>query len=407
MTTNAAQAPVPVRRRRWKKPLLVVGLMFVLLLGSLAVLEGVTGILRALAAVDRGDRMLNDKQFEEAAAAYSRAIELRPSSARAYHGRAIARFELKDYDGAVTDAARADVLEPYNRDYRRTVAIIYGRRATVRINAGDFDGGMEDYEEAHKLNPDDPTPRHNAAVALHDRGCVRLNGGDLGGVDDIVRAYKLVPEDAERTKMDRDYVIALTRRGHVRLDGGDLDGAIDDLTAAAGVRPVSASLCDQAADALCRRSRARVGQGQADAALADYDQAVALYPDPPKEADPKPRYPKRSGGTLLDLALMPIGRLLEVHVQPMPSVRARTYFDRGTLRDKRNDLAGAAADYAQAIALFEEFAEAYEALCLVRLRQGDQAEADALKASYARLRGAKEAAALQRKMDAILYPNRL
>src|SRR5579862_505676 len=125
MTTNAVQVSAPARRRRWKKFLLILGLLFVLLLGSLAVLEGVTGLFRAAVAAARGNDRLNERKFAEAADFYSRAIELRPSSPKGYYGRAIARNELQDYEGALADASRAVELEPGDADYRRVLVIIH------------------------------------------------------------------------------------------------------------------------------------------------------------------------------------------------------------------------------------------------------------------------------------------
>jgi tetratricopeptide (TPR) repeat protein len=398
---NATAAP-PRRRRLLLVLLIVVGLTVTVPVALLGLFELGTGLLRGEMAMRDGDQLLADKKFQEAIARYDRAIELRPNLARAYHGRAVARSQLMDHDGAIADARRALELSDGDTTFRQSLIGAYSRRAHARAEAGDVDGAVDDYEEAYKRDPSNIIPRHNAAIALHDRGCVRLNQGDLGGAEDVIRAYQFVPEDSERAKMRRDYGIALGRRGSARLSAGDLNGAVDDLTEAARVQPDAGPARDQAARALGQRSRARLGKGESDAALDDCERAIALYADRPKEANPKPRYLRRSSnGVLVD------AHRLGVDYQSLIPARAEAYFNRGAVREKGNDLAGAAADYAQAIALYAEYADAYAALCLVRLNQGDLAEAELLRESFGRLLGPEEARALQRKMDAILNPKRL
>ncbi|NJO02187.1 MAG: tetratricopeptide repeat protein [Bacteroidia bacterium] len=58
----------------------------------------------------QGNDLLNEARYEEAVAAFTQAIALRPDFEAAYAQRAIARYELNDQQGALTDWGRASEI---------------------------------------------------------------------------------------------------------------------------------------------------------------------------------------------------------------------------------------------------------------------------------------------------------
>jgi tetratricopeptide (TPR) repeat protein len=77
--------------------------------------------------------------------------------ASALHERAIARAELKKYDGALSDIDRALVLEPRSPKYKYL-------RARVFLYQGKSDDARRDAQDVLRLIPD-----HNGALKFIDQ----------------------------------------------------------------------------------------------------------------------------------------------------------------------------------------------------------------------------------------------
>ena len=93
------------------------------------------------------------------------AIEKDPTDWGAYLGRANAKADMKDYQGAIQDYTKT--IEGYpelaNIYGFRAAANIYGFRAAARQKTKDYQGAIQDYSKIIELDPND-------ASAFFDRG---------------------------------------------------------------------------------------------------------------------------------------------------------------------------------------------------------------------------------------------
>ncbi|HYE97337.1 MAG TPA: tetratricopeptide repeat protein, partial [Planctomycetota bacterium] len=170
---------------------------------------------------------------------YDEVLRLRPSHARAWHNRGVARALLGDAAGGLADLDRAVALDPlyamtfYNRavthasrqalaearrDYDRALELnprhaeAFNNRGVLRARAGDFAGAVEDYERAIALKP-------GYAAAFQNRGLAKARRGDLEGA---------AADYGEALRIEPGLVEAAFNRGCVRFVEGDGDAAADD-----------------------------------------------------------------------------------------------------------------------------------------------------------------------------------
>jgi tetratricopeptide (TPR) repeat protein len=129
---------------------------------------------------ERGAKALKEGHWDVAHAAFDNAIHLQPV-AQDYVGRAAARFQLKDFGGAIQDCNAAIELEPDSGK-------AYLSRGVARGKLGDLKREIEDCSEAIRLSPDD-------GEAYFFRGFARAELGDHpGAIDDWERALQLQPD---------------------------------------------------------------------------------------------------------------------------------------------------------------------------------------------------------------------
>ena len=96
----------------------------------------------------RASVLFNLQQYREALAVIDKAIEIQLLLfSFNYIIRSCLRFQLKDYQGALTDLNQIIKSEPDNAD-------AYFMRASVRIYLNDFQGARADYNQAIQLDPD-------------------------------------------------------------------------------------------------------------------------------------------------------------------------------------------------------------------------------------------------------------
>ena len=230
--------------------------------------QGIWGLTRrAYRAADRG-------RHEEAIKLYSQILQRDPRNAGAHDGRATARWNLDDLEGARADY---DSLLTYAPDDER------GRigRGSLRREMGDLEGALEDLDRVLNWDPEN-------AEALSERARVFLLKGDLDS------AMKCVNKSVELTKVDDDELLMTARfrdlsqlgdqvhdnlyahyvRGLVRVALGDLDGAIADFTEAMRNNPDS----DYRQTA---RGEALALKGETEAALTDFEATLREYKDDP------------------------------------------------------------------------------------------------------------------------------
>jgi len=75
-----------------------------------------------------------------------------------YFGRAFAKYDKKDLDGAIADCSKAIELDP-------NYAAAYNNRGNAKKDRGDLDGAIADYDKAIELSP-------KYTAAYNNRGLV-------------------------------------------------------------------------------------------------------------------------------------------------------------------------------------------------------------------------------------------
>ena len=110
--------------------------------------------------VDEGNRLHNSGHYQEALAAYERAIELDPNFADAYDAKGDALFSLNRYSGALAFYERAMQLDP---DY----AHAYEGKGNVLYNLGRYQDALMAYEQAIQLDPTSVSACNGKGDALY------------------------------------------------------------------------------------------------------------------------------------------------------------------------------------------------------------------------------------------------
>jgi tetratricopeptide (TPR) repeat protein len=246
--------PIGPRERaaRWvKKNRLVVAVSGILL--TAAIVMAVVEIQRSRGAhvtswVKDVEVAYEHHEYRRMLVDCDEALGIEPENVHALGFRALAKFNLHDLDGAISDEDRTIALAP--RD-----AEAWFNRGYFRELKGDLDGAISDETRAIELGPDELRKR-----ALPIRGRCRERKGDPGGViEDFGKAIDLGARDAT----------LLTARAVARERNGDLDGAINDCNEALAI---DRSL----ADAWLTRGMAKVNDP--DSAIEDLSKAVTLAP---------------------------------------------------------------------------------------------------------------------------------
>ncbi len=125
-----------------------------------------------------------------------------------------AKFELKEYRGAIEDFSKVIDLDPTN-------SIAYAYRGHCKVNLENYKGAIADFSKAVDLRP-------NFDAAYVDRGSAKLFSGDYkGAVADFTKALELNPT----------YAHAYNSRGEARLKLKDYRAAMNDFEAAIHCAP--------------------------------------------------------------------------------------------------------------------------------------------------------------------------
>ena len=234
----------------------------------------------AYAARGRVFKLMNDET--NAKKDLEKVIALFPIlTAEAYHARAIAKFGLKDQQGAINDLTKAIELNPnYIAAYRARgimlkdirdidkaiadfnevirvspdYADVYYHLGKIKLKADDKQGAISDYTQAIILNP-------SYAIAYYDRGCIKQEIGDNEeAISDFSKVIILNPN----------YVSAYINRGCIKQEIGNNEEAISDFSKAIDIKPNYA---------LAYRNRGIIYQnlGRKEEALPDFRESARLY----------------------------------------------------------------------------------------------------------------------------------
>jgi TonB family protein len=156
-------------------------------------------------SIKQGDASRQKGDFDQAIAAYNKALSINPQLAEAYFVRGIAWRYKGDNDRAIADFNQALSINPQ-------YAGAYNNRGIAWRNKGDFDRAIADYTQALRINPQD-------AGAYYNRGNTWGYKGNLDlAIADYNQALSINPRLAE----------AYTGRGNAWRNKGDHDRSIAD-----------------------------------------------------------------------------------------------------------------------------------------------------------------------------------
>lgn len=124
----------------------------------------------AAALVERGNVLLEKKDYSQAIATFGKAIKLNPRTATGYYGRGVAYGQMGHYDKSIADL---------------TFAVQFGRQEMLKLLGTQISG----YNKAIRLNPTDASAYYNRGVAY------ALRGSDSSAISDFTDAIRLNPNN--------------------------------------------------------------------------------------------------------------------------------------------------------------------------------------------------------------------
>ncbi|BAY33606.1 TPR repeat-containing protein [Nostoc carneum NIES-2107] len=165
----------------------------------------------AEAYINRGLANYRQQDYFSAIADYQRAIALKPADFRAYYNIALAYAATDNNLEAIVDYNLA--LSQIPPSANLLLADIYNDRGLARLQLLDYEGAMTDFSKAIQLDATDYR-------AYFNRGCACGKKGDnFGALRDFSKVIRLNPSNG----------MAYVNRGVARYQLGYYQGAIADL----------------------------------------------------------------------------------------------------------------------------------------------------------------------------------
>ncbi len=123
---------------------------------------------------------------------YNKTIEINPDYWRAYHDRALVKYQYKDFKGAIEDLTKVIELNPQSDS-------AYYNRGNCRVNLSQYDKAIKDYTKALEINPQYALAYYNRGIAFMDRE----NFDDA--IEDFVKAAQLDPNLTKKAQQKINY----------------------------------------------------------------------------------------------------------------------------------------------------------------------------------------------------------
>ncbi len=232
---------------------------------------------------NRGKTLSSLKRYEQALAAYKRAIELKPDYADAWKNQGDALYNIKKYSEAIESYDKAIQIEP---DYVEA----WTSRGTVLKARKQYEEAIASFDEALKIEPDNAVawkgkgdalmgvPRYEAAIAAYDRAVefqpnyweAWYNRG--WALHNLQRYEEAVASYDKAVEFKSDYAQAWYNRGNSLLKMNRQKEAIDSYEKA--VR-----LNRDYFKAWYSRAAVLSQLRQYEEAIESYEKAVSLQPD--------------------------------------------------------------------------------------------------------------------------------
>ncbi|MBO0763296.1 MAG: tetratricopeptide repeat protein [Hyphomicrobiaceae bacterium] len=315
--------------------------------------------------VNRAASYMALRNVAAAMADYAKLAEAHPNYAFGHHVRGRALTEQKQFDQAAAAHDRAIQLDPDRPQFyvERGRTYLEQARSYLVIGSNQLRMALADLDKAIAMNP-------ALAPAHYTRGVVHL---ELRDPD------KAIADLSTAVALSRRFAPAYGVRGRALAQKGDHDRAIADYSKALELDP-------RYAESWYRRGASWNRKGEFDRALADLNEAIRLAPT---VAD---AYAERADVRLRknDLALAVEDATKAIELQPR---LVPPYVSRAFAHSKLGDPERSLADYNKLVEILPDFADFYLRRAEVLEALGRQREADADRARAARLAGGQPAAA--------------
>jgi protein O-mannosyl-transferase len=177
----------------------------------------------------------------------------------------------------------ADALWTYTEQRNPAAWMAHNNLGAERLKAGNAAAALAEFTEAARLSPSAPEAHANLAVALADLG----------------RLPEAVTEGEAAVRLGPDYGAAHDKLGAILLRSARTADGLEQYRRALQIDPEDSEARENLGDAWYNEGNARAQQGEREAAVADYERALAL----------KPRFPDAEVN--LGSALFGLDRLLE------------------------------------------------------------------------------------------------
>jgi tetratricopeptide (TPR) repeat protein len=319
---------------------------------------------------DRGAAKAKKGDLKGAVADYESVVAVDPQYADVYANRGKSPPVDNTWDSAI--AKDTNAIDTISQNPQRKLYLIYDARADAEAQKGDLAAAIADYDKALSINP-------TYAEGFASRASAKEKKGDLDGA--LADNNKALALDAKNAN----YFIS---RGELKIHQKDLDGAVLDFTQAIVLVPTEFDPTNTSA--YLDRGLAQHQKGDLKGAIADYVQAIS----PPSSADTgmnhemadankkiadNPSDPwalaSRAGTKAAtgDVAGAIADYTQAIALDPNNSKRANDYFfaSRGELKSKKSDIVGAISDFNEAIALDPKKAPPYWQRGKTRAKEGD------------------------------------
>lgn len=230
----------------------------------------------------KGSSYYFQKDYDQAIAYYTKALELDPKDILAYDGRGKAYIAQEKYEEAIADYNQAIAI---NSNY----AAFYNHRGAAYYRKGDIEQSLKDYNKTLQIDPDFALTYNNFGVMYHDQGndkkaiyyytkSIQLNTNLIYPYYNRADIYyqqgeydNAIPDYTKAIELDPTHINAYIGRGYSYSDKGLFESAISDLSKVIELDP-------QAYYPYANRANIYYEHGEYQKALADYNKAIELNP---------------------------------------------------------------------------------------------------------------------------------
>lgn len=304
---------------------------------------------------------------------FNQVIRVKPYLPEPYLFRAMAKFNLDDYQGAENDATLCLERNPF-------LFYAYQCRGAARQSMGNYQGAIEDYQSALKIRQEDRQSLVNLGIAYlqsknYDESektfdlllkyqprysrAYMLRGAMFAEKGDTSRAFT----DFEKAiDLDKYYAPSYAQRGLLYLQRSDYQGALEDFNQAIKID-------DQNIGFFINRGLARYYLNDFRGAMSDYDQVITR--------DPQNLVARFNRG-LLRAQVGDDNRAIddfnEVIKQEPDNFMA--IYNRAILKEQTGDYRGAQADLNTVLVEYPNFVPGFYYRSEIKRKMGDTKGAD-------------------------------